>query len=1206
MIADAAREANRAGEAARREFEAQLRRTDAHIRVNADTAAATAQVAALRAELERLRNTSTNIRVNANTSAAVAQTHVLRDALLALAPAVIPLSAAAAAGAGALAGLGVAGVLAIKGVKAEMKAGTDLGVRYTTQVNSAKTAVTQLERTASAGVLTGFQQSVAKLSAQLPQFNNFVADSSKNLGAIGSHLTGALISGFTTFAPVIEKVEHEFVRLSAAFEKFAGGPAGSQFAQTLADDFDQMVPVIEHVVVAVGRLVAAFAPAGSVILHEIDALASAINAIPVPVLQAAATAFVALKTAALVSTGVGALSTAMIGLGRSSTGLIGTSLGLARIGSALRVVAPYAAAVVGLHFAFDAAATATESWATSSNRLQFAINQTAVAFKDLFSGNVKGALSDVFGDNRDAAESRRNYLLTLNDQINTLRQTATPLSFARAELLTAQDNAYAASLQKIQRANALYATQIRNTPIAEQSALYTKQASSLDALDAKMQKFLKAGDATEFTYRGITVGTQAWTAALAANGNNVAAAQGALQGQIDALYVVGGATEDATTSSVNLSKAVAAAEAKYKLTAAQIDLFSSILGISSDAVANGDITVRQYTQAMGIANRVVQQAGPSFASYLSAIDAFNKSTQTGADKAALFSAALTAAAGDTLNNTTLNLQAASAAEAVANATVKYRDSISSAGVILGQATKTAQGYVITQPKLTEGGLAISSALQQQASSAIAAASALYQSELGMKGQATATKDATGLYMGYRSQLQATLTQVLGNADAAKALTDRYLGVPKNVKTFAKLFGKGDIDGAVRSLTTVLGNFSRIIATAVAKLNTDSFNTHYQDALSKINGLDGRSIKVKISTDGAIPGVPAIPGTGNTNGTGGTGTGSKPRPVPQSARGSASWTQDGKLPPGVSTTGEKGWELVLTDQQGRSQIVEHTMSMAMTGLPDRLPGYAGGSGLPSLVTDPGGGSSSSGGSSGTTASQRGATKAANDLKERLQAAASALSGFRSALGFSASSVRQAEQQWLAAARAAGATASQMTALRRVGDQLVSDFNQRARIQARLGTAPTAPTAYEQLATARQNFKDTRDAIVSAIKAGFDITSAGAISNPVGDSLRSSVLGSFSVTDVAAQPTRRGVVGLGGVSTSTATGKVAGGDVLAQLRKSTLDAQQFVRLLRRLGAEGLPQGLLQQLADAGPSALPQAQALAASRRSSWPRCAPTTAG
>jgi hypothetical protein len=37
----------------------------------------------------------------------------------------------------------------------------------------------------------------------------------------------------------------------------------------------------------------------------------------------------------------------------------------------------------------------------------------------------------------------------------------------------------------------------------------------------------------------------------------------------------------------------------------------------------------------------------------------------------------------------------------------------------------------------------------------------------------------------------------------------------------------------------------------------------------------------------------------------------------SAAGSASWTPDGKLPPGLSTVGERGWELVSTDARGRS-------------------------------------------------------------------------------------------------------------------------------------------------------------------------------------------------------------------------------------------------------------------------------------------------
>jgi hypothetical protein len=175
---------------------------------------------------------------------------------------------------------------------------------------------------------------------------------------------------------------------------------------------------------------------------------------------------------------------------------------------------------------------------------------------------------------------------------------------------------------------------------------------------------------------------------------------------------------------------------------------------------------------------------------------------------------------------------------------------------------------------------------------------------------------------------------------------------------------------------------------------------------------------------------------------------------------------------------------------------------------------------------------------------------SDLRSAARSAGAALRAVGRNATSSAADLRSAGVDFLRAGRAAGLSASQMARLRSTERQMVSAGRARDRIAARLGTAPTGPTAYDRLATARGNFKDARSAVKSAFTSSFDITTAG--QNQYG----------YAVSFRA---------------------------IKRQLDKAVANAKRFTSVLRRLGKLGLNKVLLQQLADAGPSALPQALAL-----------------
>jgi hypothetical protein len=282
--AGAAEAGRRAGNQWQREFQAAAR--DTRINVRADTTRARAEIAALNKETSRSGGTFQK----------------LISAALTLAPAIVPVAAAAGAAAAEFGALGLTGALAFKGLKDELH-GTGAEAQVTSAlVVTLKESLNQLSKTAASNALPGLAEATTKLRDGLPAVNAEIAQQAQLLGDVASHIAGGLVGGFTAFAPLLNEVSGSVDRIAAKFEAWATGPAGAHFGQVLAQDYARVAPVIDDVATAVAHLIEAAHASGLGILSELQLLARVVDAFPTPVLEGIIAAFVSART---IKAGVG-------------------------------------------------------------------------------------------------------------------------------------------------------------------------------------------------------------------------------------------------------------------------------------------------------------------------------------------------------------------------------------------------------------------------------------------------------------------------------------------------------------------------------------------------------------------------------------------------------------------------------------------------------------------------------------------------------------------------------------------------------------------------------------------------------------------------------------------------------------------------------------------------------------------------------------
>jgi hypothetical protein len=730
----------------RAEIESELKNRE--VKINVDTKEATAEIAKLGAEIKGLDGGGPGGGRSGGGGGSGGDGKggfggLIAGALI-LGPALIPVTGAAIALAAGLAGLGATGVLAFQGIKTEMAAGTPVGEKYTAGISVLKRDLATLEQTAAKGVLTGFNRAVAQANALMPDLNRQVGTLSHVLGDVGANALTGLIGGFKTFEPLIDHTALAIDGMSQKFAAWATGPGGAHFGATLGADLDKVLPVLANLIGAVGKLVAAFAPVGNYLIGVIGTLAAAINAIPVPVLQALAIAFSSLYTAAKLKGIFDGLAGSFTKMGVEAAA---SGSGIKTMGASLGGLASHAAGVAALGFAAFEASQSIGAWLYRNN-----------------------SLTQVLDHQKDAVASFTQAFHVSNGAVDQ-----GVISSVQYQL---QQDKLTDKLGKM------------GIGLNELTSAITGTGAQLPLLEAKL-KSLGASDNTINAVKQLS--EQYWDAKQAAAALAHANAD-LLRMQPDQWRALATTADSAKTLGDTMH-----------LTGKQVENYAGILGITKDQIDSGAIAGGKLADAVKTVAGAYNTASQSGSAFLTSLDAFSKSAGTAADRGALIGAVLKASQGDALAyagsmaaTTTANLNLTKSFQSEATNIQQLRDQIKSGSL---NTTQMAAAQAQLKDALSNSELAainlktgvidfnkagagpLIQNLQSIQDAATAAASATYQHEVATKGAGKAALDAARIFKTETYDGLIKDANALGITGAqAKALADKYFSMPKSVTT----------------------------------------------------------------------------------------------------------------------------------------------------------------------------------------------------------------------------------------------------------------------------------------------------------------------------------------------------------------------------------------------------------------------------------------
>jgi hypothetical protein len=636
------------------------------IRVRVDAGAASAELAALQAQLglvEKQSKRSTDLGLKP-----------MLDAVVLLGPALIPIAGAAIAGGAGLAGMGVAGVLAFKGISREIAANTDAGKQYSAGIALLRGDLASLESVAAKGVLSGFNRAVEQANTDLPKLSGSVTSLSSILGDTAAHTLHGVIGGFEAFSPLLTHVALDVDHLSAKFEAFATGPGGAHFGKTLGAEFDQVIPVLESLALAVGKVVAAFAPVGNEVVGVLGALATTINAIPLPVLQLLAVTFSSLYVANRLKGVFDGISGSLANMALNADGsekklgALGTRVsGLSGLASKAGV---YGAIAVGIL----SAASAIDKWIDRNNSEVKVMENSKAAVESFNTALLasKGAVDD-------AVRSSIVYQLT-QDKLSEKAAKAGISQDRLVQAITSSQGSYVDG-----------AGNIRNYTGSLNDLIDTWQATGKPSQDT-----IKALQELQIQYQETKKRTDEQNAA------NLALAQS----QPDLWR--GLATTASTTKTV---------ADMMGLSTDQVTKFAAVLGITQEQVNAGALADGKYSDAVQQVSDAFSHGSASVTTYVAALTTFNASGKGVADTAIFIGASLKAANGDALSFGNSLATAATANLALTNA---FSDQADKA---LASATAVSNAQTALGDASRQASLSVSSAIDQVAASERALTSA---------------------------------------------------------------------------------------------------------------------------------------------------------------------------------------------------------------------------------------------------------------------------------------------------------------------------------------------------------------------------------------------------------------------------------------------------------------------------------------------------
>lgn len=405
-----------------------LDKLKANLNVDVDAAQASALLAVVRGEVAALDGEDINIDVKADTGGFRASMLEARQgvgalalAIIGLGPALVPIGAAAVIGLapllGALTAAGV-GVLGFAGIAItafkHIKDGADLtpeekALKGSLDAMQASWAelyavvakpvlgvvaqgldliaknmptlgpIIKQAATAFGGLLTQLDQFM-----QSPFFKQFVSflvaqagPSITAFGQIFGNIFKGLMGIMMAFGPTMQSFFQILVSGTASFANWAAQLGGSNGFRSFMEYAKGVLPLVGNFIaqfsIAVGHLIQALAPIGTVILQGVTALLAAFNQLPIGVVTAMAAAIigfvVAMKAIQIAALAYNAVLAVQTGLMAANAGAANTS-GLA--------LAAYGIKIVALQVAQLASAVATGVWTAAQWLLNAALTANPI------------------------------------------------------------------------------------------------------------------------------------------------------------------------------------------------------------------------------------------------------------------------------------------------------------------------------------------------------------------------------------------------------------------------------------------------------------------------------------------------------------------------------------------------------------------------------------------------------------------------------------------------------------------------------------------------------------------------------------------------------------------------------------------------------------------------------------------------------------
>jgi hypothetical protein len=379
--------------------------------------------------------------------------HLMSTALLSIGAAAVPVAGVAA---GALIGLGAAGAVAlvgILGIRDAMKQGTALGKQYQAAFKPLVAEFGLLKQIGAQGLFAGINSGVKSLKPLFPVLNRDVALFSSQIGQVAGHAGPGLVALFTRLNPLFASIGDQLVHGSKGFEQWAkSSDAVGRFVAYAQTTLPQVEQTIGSLVTTVSHVALAAEPFGGTTLTAIRLFSTAINAIPIGVLQTVVPLLLGLKVGNTLSASI---SNAGTGIEKFATKL-GKSTG----------VASEASGVVG-----------------KLGKAVGFLGPVGVA-----AGVGMGVLSVALGHGKQAAVEQTNRIngLTAAIQNNTVAQTL----LTQLQKQGAVDAAKSLGISQKQLLDSLTGSSAKFNAL---SAQLNKQGDEFNRLDDIKKKYLASG-----------------------------------------------------------------------------------------------------------------------------------------------------------------------------------------------------------------------------------------------------------------------------------------------------------------------------------------------------------------------------------------------------------------------------------------------------------------------------------------------------------------------------------------------------------------------------------------------------------------------------------------------------------------------------------------------------------------------------------------